>query len=212
MFKKKNCQKCNEKINKKSNFCPNCGFKLKETKKEDWGLLGKNDSIKEENFQTPFFGGFSGKILNNMIGSAMKMLEKELQKENLNQEKGYNSNFKLMINGKEIKFNKNQESKNPKKEAIIPSTFDIEKIRKFRELEKKEPKTNLKRIGDKIIYEIEMPEIKSFKDILINHLENSIEIKAIGKTKAYFKIIPINIPILNKKLIKGKLILELKEE
>lgn len=56
-----------------------------------------------------------------------------------------------------------------------------------------------------------MPEVKSFKDILINKLENSIEIKAIGKTKAYFKIIPINIPIISQRLFQGKLILELKE-
>ena len=72
-------------------------------------------------------------------------------------------------------------------------------------------KTNLKRFGDKIVYEIEMPETKSFKDILINQLESSIEIKAIGKTKAYFKIIPINMLITNQKLSEGKLILELRE-
>ena len=54
-----------------------------------------------------------------------------------------------------------------------------------------------------------MPEVKSFKDILINKLENSIEIKAIGKTKAYFKIIPINMPIVSQNLSQGKLVLEL---
>ena len=79
------------------------------------------------------------------------------------------------------------------------------------ELPKKEPKTILKRLGDKIIYEIEMPEVKSLNDVLINYLENSIEIKAIGESAIYSKIIPINMPITNQELSEGKLILELGE-
>ncbi len=39
-------------------------------------------------------------------------------------------------------------------------------------------------------------------------LENSIEIKAITKDKAYFKIIPLNLPIINYNILKEKLILE----
>ncbi len=64
-------------------------------------------------------------------------------------------------------------------------------------------------MADKVIYEIEMPEVKSMKDISIVKLENSIEIKAVSKKKAYIKLIPINMPITNYQLEKGKLILEL---
>ena len=69
----------------------------------------------------------------------------------------------------------------------------------------------MKRLGDKIIYEIEMPEVKSLNDVLINNLENSIEIKAIGEKLIYSKIIPINMPVINQELSQGKLILELGE-
>ena len=40
-------------------------------------------------------------------------------------------------------------------------------------------------------------------------LENSIEIKALAKNKAYVKRIPINLPIINYDFSKEKLVLEL---
>jgi len=104
MFNKKYCENCKEKINKKNNFCPSCGTKLRNSEK-DWGMLGKTDKIDERDFQSPFLGSFSGKILNNMLGNVMKMLEKEMQKEVKNTEKMPKTNFKLMINGKEVNLN-----------------------------------------------------------------------------------------------------------
>ena len=47
------------------------------------------------------------------------------------------------------------------------------------------------------------------KDVIINKLENSIEIKAFTKEKVYVKLLPVNLPVLNYKLKDGKLILEL---
>ena len=200
MFNKKNCKKCNEKLSNKYKFCPNCGIRLNE---KDWGMLGKTDAINM-NQQNSFAGGG---MLNKMLGNAMKMLEREMGK----QENSPKTNFKLMINGKEVKFN-NQIQKQPVKIEKIPiMEFTQEQLNDFLEFPRKEPKTNLKRFGEKITYEIEMPEVKSFKDILINRLESSIEIKAIGKKKSYSKIIPVNMPIVSQNLTKGKLILELKE-
>ena len=54
-----------------------------------------------------------------------------------------------------------------------------------------------------------MPGVKSIKEISIRKLEKSIEIRAVSKDKAYSKIIPVNLPILDYELEKGKLILEL---
>ena len=42
-------------------------------------------------------------------------------------------------------------------------------------------------------------------------IKKSIEIKALGKNKAYNKIIPINLPVTNVDLKKGKLILEMND-
>lgn len=81
-------------------------------------------------------------------------------------------------------------------------------MKKFSQLPRKEPKTSIRRLSDRIVYDIEMPEIKSKDNISIIPLENSIEIKAIGKSKTYYKVINIGFPLLDYSLSKGKLILE----
>jgi len=205
MFNKRYCRNCREKVSSKYRFCPSCGREIENYKEEDWGMLGREDVLGEESFANPFFTGFGGRMLNNMLGNAFKMLEKEMK----NVEKTPGSNVRLMINGKEIQIG---QQKKPR-EAIrkIPKReFGKEQLKKILELPKKEPKTILKRMGDKIIYEIEMPEVKSLNDVLINNLENGIEIKAIGESTIYSKTIPINMPITNQTLSEGKLFLELR--
>ena len=76
-------------------------------------------------------------------------------------------------------------------------------------LPRETPTANVRRLGDLVIYEINIPGVKSLKDISISQLENSIEIKAIAKDKAYLKLLPVSLPILNYNLEKDKLILEL---
>jgi len=80
---------------------------------------------------------------------------------------------------------------------------------KFAGLPKKEPETNIRRLSNKVIYEVNLPGVKSVKDVSIAQFENSIEIKALAKDKVFSKIIPINLPIRNYNLSKGKLTLEL---
>ena len=212
MFKKK-CLRCNEKIGSKHSFCEFCGSPQKKHSQEDWGMLGKDDV--EGNFQSPFLAGINGGILNRMIGSAMKMLEQEMQREmtrTKNPEVQPKTHIKLMINGKEIDLNNiknNQQKMQENKDKIFIDNFSKTSLERFSKLPKKEPKTNMKRFADKIIYEIEMPEIDSMKDVSIVKLENSIEIKAVGKKKAYSKLIPINLPIKYYIHSKGKLTLEL---
>ncbi len=205
MFNRKTCKNCGKKINSESNFCPNCGINLKKGKineqRKNWGMLGKNDNTEREEI----IPGMNGGMLGKMLQGAMKMLEKEMQKD-IEKKTPQNQNFKLMINGKEINLNKNQkEMQKPKK---LPSNI----LKDFSKYPKQEPKTNIKRIENKLIYEINIPGINSLKDVSIQKLENSIEIKAISNKKAYKKIIPLNLPILNYGLSKDKLVLEMKEE
>ncbi len=204
MFNKRCCKNCKEKVSTKYRFCPSCGKEIENYKDEDWGMLGREDLMEEEELMSPFFTGFSGKILNNMLGNAFKMLEKEMK----NMEKSSKSNFRLMVNGKEIQIGQQKKPREPAKK-ILRREFGKEQLKKISELPKKEPKTSLKRLGDKIIYEMEMPEVKSLNDVLINNLENGIEIKAIGESIIYSKTIPINMPITNQTLSEGKLFLEL---
>ncbi len=127
MFKKKNCPKCNEKINEKYSFCPSCGFNLSKNKKseKDYGMLGQNDYIPEkdplnqiENMMGGMFSGFSGKIMNSMLNNAMKVFEKEMQK-SIKEQKNFQNpninktNFELYINGKKISPEKIRVTKRP---------------------------------------------------------------------------------------------------
>lgn len=214
MFNKIKCKKCGEKISDKYDFCPYCGLPA-GSNEEDWGLLGKNDQLKgADPFQNPMFGGFSGKMLNKMLAGAMKMLEKEMQKEMKNPKEmsmPSNTNFELYINGKKIspsniKVTKKEVS--PIKKSQL-SQLSQDNIKRFAELPKHEPSANIRRLSNKVIYELDVPGVKSINDISIIKLENSIEVKAISQDKAYKKLIPIDLPLKAYKLDKDKLILEL---
>ena len=205
MFNKKTCKKCNEKINEKASFCSNCGFPTSKENEKDWGMLGKEDiSQNEEDLFMMPFGGISGKMISKMFGSVMGMLEKEmskeLQKANERQPPRMQprTNIKLMINGKEVNLNNMEQQPKQQKQVKniqrVPALeMSSEKQKKFSKLPKTEPETTIRRLSNKVIYEIKMPEVKSLNDISIINLENSIEIKALGKKKVYQKIIPINL-------------------
>ena len=207
---RKKCKKCEEKISSKHRFCPNCGNLLKKPRQEDWGMLGRNDFETKDPSSDSLLDGFTGNMFNKMLGSAMKMLEKEMKKEISRENIQPKTNVRLMINGKEINLNNVQTSpKNIEKKEKFVDNFSKKSLKRFSELPKKEPKTNVKRLSNTVIYEINLPGVKSSEDLSIVKLENSIEIKAVAKDKAYFKLLPINLPIIDYELEKGKLILEL---
>jgi len=208
MFKKRKCQNCNRKINKSYDFCPHCGNSFNKNA-EDWGMLGKTDTINEfEQFSNSLFGGVGGKIIGGMLGKTLKMLENEIHKELQNQNKTPKTNFELIINGKRIdpKDIKLSHQKQVVKEQrkILPNISN-ESLKKISTLPKKEPLTNIRRFADKVIYEINMPGVNSINNISIISLESSIEIKALADKTAYFKIIPINLPITNYQFLDEKL-------
>ncbi len=100
-----------------------------------------------------------------------------------------------------------------KKEKKMPvKKISKEKAKKIAKLPREEAESKVRRVGDRVIYEIEVPGVKNMEDIFINKLENSIEIKAFSKDKAYFKFLPVSLSLLNYKLEKEKLILELGEK
>ena len=96
-----------------------------------------------------------------------------------------------------------------KKLALISELLtSASEAKKLAKLPRKEPKTVMKRLSGKLIYELSIPGVKDVEDVLINQLESSIEIKAIAKDKVYSKTISITLPIKRYTLIKGNLILE----
>jgi len=221
MFNQKKCKKCGKKVGSKDSFCANCGFALNDSEREEeWGMLGKNDMILPE-MNMPGFNMIFNSLMKD-FGSQFKTIEKELrnnlEKDSKSTKKGIsisistsgNSPPKIKINnlnGEPIK-QVTREPPKRKREKIL-STLSEEKTREFLSLPQEEPLTKVRRLSNKVIYEIELPGVKSLKNISIIQLEKSIELKAISKGKSYKKIIPIDFPIQKYKLSKEKLILEL---
>jgi len=209
MFDKKSCKKCGKKMGKGSMFCSNCGIRL-DKMDNDWGMLGEHDETNEfEQFSRNMLGGVGGNMLGKMFEGAMRMLEKEMQKEMKSIKTNPKTDIRLFINGKRINLNNSdvQEQKS-KKQRRKPIELPSRILKNFSKLPKEEPKTNMRRLSDRVVYEIKIPGVKSQENISITALENSIEIKASAKDKAYFKLIPINLPIINYDFSDENLILE----
>ena len=220
MFKKKECKNCRKKIEEKYKFCPYCGFELGDnTEEEGWGMIGKDDNINSlmNNAQLPM--GFNT-IFNSLIKNLSKEMDSQL-KENIFDGKskkikkdGLSISISTFGNGTpRIRVNSPEQNQKPKQQKnqkkFRQIAFTKERIKKFSSLPKEEIEYSIRRLSDGVIYELKIPGVKSMEDISIIQMENSIEIKAISKNKAYAKVIPIGLPITNHALSEGILTLEL---
>ena len=225
MFEKK-CNRCGRKIERDFEFCPYCGFNMKREQDErDYGILG----IDDDNFNLPNTASmpfgldriFSSLI--KQIDKQFKDLDKEFGKEPKIDKSAISKGISISISsgtGKkpEIRVrgfgpgfeNLKVQETEEKPVKIKQPEITEEQARKMAKLPRKEAETKIRRLSNKIIYEIDLPEIKSLNNVIINKLENSIEIKAFTKKQVYVKLLPIKLQILNYKLEDEKLILELK--
>lgn len=209
MFKKK-CSQCSNKIEKNHQFCPSCGNNLKSRHdQKDYGFLGRDD-FNDDSFES-MFGNFP---INKIFKTAMKMTEKMMKNiQESNQQKqlpvNSNTNVQFFVNGKRVfpqKRQIQQQNQQPKK---IIQKISKEKAEQFAKLPRKEPKTIMKRLGGRLIYELLVPGVQDINNILINQLESSIEIKALSKNKVYSKTLNVNLPIISYELDNESLFLEL---
>lgn len=228
MFEKR-CKRCAKNISRDYEFCPYCGFNIKgDNEERNFGFLGKKDEIfPDTGVRMPF--GFN-KLFSSLlkqIDSQFRQLDKEIGKDfketkirkikpimsrgisiSISTNTGEKPEIKVKGFGPGYENLIQQEIKEPAR-TIKQLEISEEKARKLAKLPRKEAETKVRRLSNKIIYEIKLPGVLSLDNIIINKLENSIEIKAFSKDKVYFKLLPISLPILNYKLEEEKLILEL---
>ena len=228
MFRKKKkikCVRCGKKIEKKFDFCPYCGYSLKENGKDEFKDFTREF---EKAMKMPFFVKFPFrqivKQLEKQIDSQMRIIDKDIEKQKIDP----SMMKRIPISGINIKISSGGEprvirignlgkleaiehGKKPSSKGIIEKkgkSLEKIKVARFAKLEKTEPKTKVRRLTDRVVYEISVPGVKSVKDVAIIRLENSIEIKALAKDKAYFKLIPISLPIKDYTIKDEKLIIE----
>ncbi len=240
MFSKKIKCLCGKKVNAGFSFCPYCGADLKAKAERDKARDKEVKTMMrevEDAFGMPFFMKFPfEKLVKQMIKDVDKQFhEYDAQLSNLSSKEENRDNIiPTNLSGISISIKQSSEgeplievkqfgqghgqgdekgprkSKEEKVRKLPKARISEAEAEKLAKLPRKEPETKVRRLTDRIIYEISLPGVLDEKNIIINKLQNSIEIKAFAKDKAYFKLIPLGLPIKNYRLEKEKLVLELK--
>ncbi|MDO8508720.1 MAG: hypothetical protein Q7S27_03480 [Nanoarchaeota archaeon] len=209
-FKKKNprCDNCNSKVNQKFSFCPYCGISMLDEEKymKDYGFLGKGEEMEESMIPPQLGMGITDKLIGSLMNNLMKSLDKQFKQMN----KGYNGEeIKSFPNGIRIQIGSSQNSKKPNK-SIFEKAVSEKQLEKMNSLPREKAETKIKRLSDKIVYELSTPGIESPQDVFVSRLESGYEIKAIGDKKIYVNSLPINLPLKSLSLDNNKLLIEFK--
>jgi len=211
---KKKCENCNEKIEEKFSYCPTCGCSVFDSEKdqEEFGLLGKDDYVEQQiDPYGPQSFGLTDKIIGSMFNSLMKNLDKQFKNQVREAEKDLDrAEVRSFPNGVSIKISGPVGNKAGKHGKQNPRTREIgkEQLKKMTSFPRAEAKTNVKRVGDKVVYELTTPGVSSPEDIFISKLESGYEIKALGTKKIYVNSVPINLPLKGFSVLKNKLVVE----
>jgi hypothetical protein len=216
------CNNCNSEVEKKFNFCPYCSHPLVDKQQEikEFGMLGKNDSIPTQEANendSPSQFGLTDKLINSIMNSMMKSLDKQFKNTNNMGPEDMASmegaHIEQLPNGIKIRIGMPQtaQPKQRQKQAPKKQITDAQ-LEKMSKLPRAEAKTQIRRLSDKVIYELATPGIESPEDIFISKLELGYEIKAIGKKKVYINSIPISLPLKGFSFDDKKLSVEFKTD
>lgn len=192
-------------IKESYSFCPCCGFDLKNPEKDlkEFGMLGKNNL---EGYPAVGGGsfGFGDKIIEKMLNGILKNIP-DIMKGFEKQMENMDSEVEQMPNGIRIQFGvpKKHIRKESKKKEITQN-----QINKMVGKPRVEAKSNIRRLSDKIVYELNASGIEDVNDVFISKLENGYEVKAIGKNKVYVNTLPVNLPLRGYKIDKKSLVVE----
>ena|SRR3989344_5978908 len=203
------CEECGSRSNVKYSFCPHCGNSfLSENETENFGLLGKDDFSDDLPQQQSF--GITDKFINSIMSSMMRSLDKQFKEQFKDIEKDLDrAEIKTLPNGIRIKISSPIINRPQKiKQVSMKKEINDDQLKKMSEFPREKAKTNVKRIGDKVIYELTTPGLDSPHDVFVSKLESGYEIKAIGSKKIYINSIPINLPIKRYSILKDKLFVE----
>ncbi|MFH1425602.1 MAG: hypothetical protein ABIG28_02635 [archaeon] len=219
LFNKKNknlkkCEDCGSRVEDKFSFCPHCGNSFLDPQdEEDYGLLGRDDSldVEEENYDMFQGFGITDKIIGTMFNSIMKSLNKQFKNQLREMDREVSQpEIRSFPNGISIRLSGplQQRKKKQGQEKKAVREITEEQLKKISSLPKSPAKTNVKRLGNKVVYELSTPGVTALEDIFISKLESGYEIKAIGSKKVYVNSVPINLPLRQYSIVNNKLLVE----
>ena len=208
-FKKKliKCENCSSKIKGKYTFCPYCGSSLTNEDKnfKDYGLLGKGEEL---GIGMPMEMGFTDRIIGSLVNSLMKNLDKQFRQIDKEFGKVDKAEIRSFPNGIKIKIGPVMEAKKAPRERTFKNQITQEQIDKMSSMPRVKAEAKVRRINDKVIYELNIPGIQSPQDVFISKLESGYEIKAIGHKKVYVNSLPVNLPLKSLSIENNKLLVE----
>ena len=205
--KQASCIQCKKKFDDKYNFCPYCGESRSSDEEGDFGMLGKRDLTDSELMRNAGMHqnlGVMDRVISSMINNVMRSMTKDFEK----------AEVQNLPNGIRIRLGGMPIAKKPVREPRQKAkALTEEQLEKFSKLPREQAKTQIKRLNDKIVYELSIPGISNPEDILISRLESGYEIKAIGQEKEgiekiYVNSLPITLPIKSFTINPDKLLIE----
>ncbi len=214
--KETKCENCNSRIDAKFNFCPYCGQSTMDEQKEikEFGMLGRNDFTRQKTpNQNPLANlGITDKLINSIMSNMMKSFDRQFRNtESQEAEFPGNADIEQLPNGIKIRIGIPQSMpKVPKPKTSVKKQITDSQLEKMSNLPRTQAKTHVRRLSDKIIYELAAPGIESTDDVFISKLEEGYEIKAIGKKKVYVNSLPISLPLKSFSIEDNKLLVEFK--
>jgi hypothetical protein len=183
MFAKKQpCPKCQTRIKLDFDFCPHCGCDVRNPEKDlrNYGLLGKNEIMG-----LPTLGGggmgITDKLIGTLFNSLMKSFEAHMNSEDV---QATPQGITISVGGPRQKAAK-----------VKNRVISEEQIKRMTGLPRVEAKTDVRRLADRVVYELKINDIESVDDIFVSRVESGYEVKAIGKKKIYVNTLPINLPL-----------------
>jgi hypothetical protein len=206
------CDNCSSRISEDYSFCPYCGNILFDPQKRanDFGMLGKSDAFDDSQARNQIANNnltITDRVISTLMNSLMKNIEQQFNEPNKsNQTRGIPKNIKINIGIANP--NSAQMQKRTPRHDFSMNKISPEQLEKISSLPKTAAKAHVKRLGDKVLYQLDAPGIESIKDIFVSKLESGYEIKALAKNKVYVNSLPVNLPINSFTLDKEKLLIE----
>ena len=211
MFSSKKCQRCEGKLKEEYSFCPYCKLDLRnpEADMREFGMLGKNDSV----LGAPLLGGGGVDMNNSVMGAifnnVMKMMENQLKNAGVdNVDFGdAKPEISMLPNGIQIKIGPHMH-KHTKHQEVKPRVISDDQRDRMTKLPRSQAKTQVRRLSDKVIYELVTPGVDKVDDIFVSKVESGYEVKAVGDKKVYFNSLQINLPLRKYSIKDDRLTLE----
>jgi len=193
MFEKKVCRSCREKIKDSWDFCPYCGRRISKTRDGFFGDIDREFERMDKLFEDSKPSVFRIKPVIKGTGITITVHT--------------GRDMEPKINVRRLGGHRKIE---PQMNRLAVGPAGSESARSGHLAE--EPKTEIKRSGNRQSVIIHLPDVKDERDVEIKILEQSIEVRAYSKDKSYFKLIPIQrASYVNKEFRNGILRLDIEK-